>query len=86
MGFILYHTLGCHLCEHAEDVIESFNKQDSVRAIGYVKTDIADDERLVALYGIRIPVLCHDVSQQTLDWPFDEQQLSRFIAQTTANQ
>lgn len=82
MSYILYHTLGCHLCELAEEQIEIHN-QVSEQVISYTKVDIADDEKLVELYGIRIPVLAAKGLEETLDWPFDVHSLSGFIAKST---
>lgn len=74
--FILYHTLGCHLCEDAELIIEPLS---NALSMDYQRKDIADDDRLIDLYGIRIPVLCHLASQSTLDWPFDTYTAKAFM-------
>lgn len=75
----LYHTLGCHLCELAEAVL------DDVRADGHAfdveKIDISISEELVARYGIRIPVLLHPIKQTALDWPFDAERVEQWLTQ-----
>ena len=73
-AYFLYHTLGCHLCEDAEQLLQDLPHVD------YQKVDIADDDALVERFGIRIPVLCHKLSQTTLDWPFDKADVEAFIA------
>ncbi len=70
--YILFHTDSCHLCELAEQLIETCS-------ISYVKTDICDDEKLAEQYGIRIPVLKQINSQNELNWPFDEDVLKKFL-------
>lgn len=74
---VLYGTLGCHLCTVAEDVLVSVIdlKQFSIELI-----DIADDEKLVEKYGVRIPVLADPLSGAELGWPFDALQLQQFIS------
>ncbi|MAK94144.1 MAG: thioredoxin family protein, partial [Gammaproteobacteria bacterium] len=41
---------------------------------------IATDERLVARYGTRIPVVSRDDTLQELGWPFTLDELERFAA------
>lgn len=79
MNYVLYHTLGCHLCEQAETVIAALEQQS--QPVPYRKVDISADDALVDAFGIRIPVLCHPPSQQCLDWPFDEHALQQWLAQ-----
>ena len=67
--FLLYHTLGCHLCEDAEAILAPLSARLKV---SYRKVDIADDDLLVERYGVRIPVLCHVASSAELGWPFDD--------------
>lgn len=74
--FILYFTLGCHLCELAEDIITEVNV---LHSIAYNKYDIADDNSLIERYGIRIPVLKNSINNAELNWPFTTQQLYEFV-------
>jgi|TARA_B100001059_G_C17774243_1_gene550274 glutaredoxin len=69
---ILYTTSGCHLCEHAEAILE---------AGGHVfqPQDIADDLELMERYGVRIPVV-RDRAGRELGWPFDGTQLEAFLS------
>jgi|TARA_B110000114_G_scaffold73611_1_gene77988 hypothetical protein len=71
----LFGTSGCHLCDLAEALLVScldFSQVD-VEVI-----DIADDDELVDLYGVKIPVLRCSESQKLLCWPFDEFALNGF--------
>ena len=70
-SFILYSTLGCHLCDLASEVIQrSFNSRAPV--IGVV--DIAENVQLMEQYALRIPVVVEVNSGKEIGWPFDEQQ------------
>jgi len=77
MDIELFSTSGCHLCEVAErlllDVLPAFGD-----AISCYIVDIADDDALIECYGTRIPVLLA-VSGQSLNWPFDADQLRSFL-------
>ena len=46
----LYTTSGCHLCEHAEAILEQGGHR-------FQAVDIADDLSLMEQYGVRIPVV-----------------------------
>ena len=79
----LYTTLGCHLCEEAEVILLPLLRQR-----GYLleKVEISESEELVELYGIRIPIIAlpenlRDGREEPteLGWPFDLDQLSRFL-------
>lgn len=74
--FILYSTEHCHLCEIAESLLVTLLDE----ALHVVEVeDIADDDLLVARYGIRIPVVIDVASKLELQWPFDAQSLKEFI-------
>ncbi|EPJ48324.1 MAG: glutaredoxin [Osedax symbiont Rs1] len=77
INFILYSTEHCHLCELAEELL--VNQLDSNLHSIEVE-DIADDDLLLARYGIRIPVLLNLQTKAELQWPFDAQILHSFIA------
>jgi len=68
----LYTTLGCHLCEHAEAILDAAQ-------CTYVGVDIAEDLALLERYGVRIPVV-KDGNGRELGWPFDTAQLTAFLA------
>ncbi len=48
--WILYTRTGCHLCEHAEDLV-------AVYLPGCRLVDVDGDGRLQRAYGLRVPVL-----------------------------
>jgi Glutaredoxin-like domain (DUF836) len=88
--FILYTTLGCHLCGEAQSVIEDLHRQmlqqfgdgasqEGVRLFEIELFDIADDDVLIEQYGVRIPVLLFSNKQSELSWPFDVQGLYQFM-------
>ncbi|GAB1259585.1 glutaredoxin family protein [Aurantivibrio plasticivorans] len=69
---ILYSTLGCHLCDHAKEILWPIlaNTKYTLSEV-----DIADSEQLLELYGTSIPVLEYEQSGEKLYWPFDESQV-----------
>ena len=69
----LYTTSGCHLCEHAETILEAGGHL-------FEAVDIADDLDLIERYGVRIPVV-RDGAGRELGWPFDGAQLEDFLSQ-----
>jgi len=68
----LYTTPGCHLCEHAEAILDAAQ-------CPFVGVDIAKDLTLLERYGVRIPVV-RDEEGRELGWPFDTAQLKAFLA------
>jgi len=77
--WILYTTLGCHLCEQAKAVI-----WQACSAVVFDEVDIADSELLMQRYGCKIPVIARysirpaSMTVQPdfeLSWPFDETQI-----------
>jgi hypothetical protein len=79
--FVLYGTQGCHLCTVAEQLIASTL---DLNVLSIELVDIADDDRMIENYGVRIPVLEDSESGLELCWPFDPQQLRRFVADSIA--
>jgi hypothetical protein len=79
--FILYGTLGCHLCELAEAQLAALMAQLSV-AIEIECIDIAEgdnSDELIERYGVRIPVLRRQRDQSELGWPFADAQMLEFL-------
>ncbi len=70
---ILYGTLGCHLCEDAERVLQAL-------ALTYKTIDIIDDNRLLEKFATSIPVLEGD-DETYLYWPFNETQVTFWLKQ-----
>jgi glutaredoxin len=53
----LYTRAGCHLCEHAEQVLR--NEQRTI-PFALVTVDIDGDPELARRYGVRVPVVAVD--------------------------
>lgn len=69
-------TVGCHLCDVAEQLIAS---SVDMQKYAIYQVDIADDDDLVERYGVKIPVLLDLESKEELEWPFDQSQLLEFL-------
>jgi hypothetical protein len=82
MKCLLLGTAGCHLCEDAEALIGSCLPTET--AIKIVLIDIAEQPEWQQDYAVRIPVLLHEASMQTLDWPFTESQAIHFFNTITS--
>jgi hypothetical protein len=74
--YTLYGTSACHLCELAEEMLDSQRQRGA--DIAYDKVDIAGSDELFERYGLVIPVL-RDHRGAELRWPFDVAELCRFI-------
>ena len=70
----LYSTSNCHLCELAHKHLLHFPDGFKLEVI-----DIADDDALLAQYGLRIPVLRRNDSKTELDWPFNLSDVVEFL-------
>jgi hypothetical protein len=73
---VLYTSLGCHLCEQAEALIEPLLPRFE---LSLEKVEIADSEDLMAHYGMRIPVVRLESAQQELAWPFVASDFARYV-------
>ncbi len=71
----LYGTLGCHLCELAEEVLMPLVEHGLMVEL----VDIGESEALVEAYGLRIPVLRRIDTGAELGWPFDAEQVVNFL-------
>ncbi len=69
-AYHLYSSDGCHLCEQALALCHQVGLQDALLVV-----DIVDDESLVELYGVHIPVLERLADNQKLFWPFTAEQI-----------
>ncbi|RYV01598.1 thioredoxin family protein [Shewanella sp. OPT22] len=69
---VLFHTDGCHLCEVAEAQLKELS-------LAFVMKDICDEETLAEQYGIRIPVLMNNANGKELGWPFDVEDITKFL-------
>ncbi len=68
---ILYTTVGCHLCEHAERLLQE-------TGLAFESIDIACETHLLEKFGVRIPVV-QTKDGRELHWPFDGSMLDAFI-------
>ena len=64
----LFGTVGCHLCEEAEQVLQPFVTQGLVVEL----LDIIDSPEWLERYALTIPVLRRVDNGQELTWPFDQ--------------
>lgn len=76
---ILYMTSACHLCEQAQGIL--------LQTLGQVvpEVDIADDDKLLERYGVRIPVLRRLDSDAELDWPFEAEAVQSWLENKQLN-
>ncbi|HEY3698772.1 MAG TPA: glutaredoxin family protein [Spongiibacteraceae bacterium] len=74
-AFILYGTLGCHLCETAEALLTPLLDDGySIECI-----DISASDALLERYGTSIPVLRRLRDDVELHWPFDSRQVQLLL-------
>ncbi|MEY4768066.1 MAG: aspartate ammonia-lyase, partial [Pseudomonadota bacterium] len=81
MQFILLGTSACHLCEQAQQLW--INLKSQYPKLNLTVIDIIDHAEWQDEYQLKIPVIIHLDSHQELAWPFNQQQLSQFIMNTT---
>jgi hypothetical protein len=72
-GLILFQRDDCHLCDLALDVLAQ------ARVPEFESVFIDGDDELEARYGIRVPVLRDEERDAELEWPFDAEQLQRWL-------
>ena len=71
---ILFFQEECHLCDDAELLLHSIGLAESYR-----KVDIESDLELLKEYGIHVPVLQREDTEERLFWPFDEAGVRGFL-------
>lgn len=71
----LLGTLGCHLCEVAEAELLPLVEHGLLVEL----IDIGENAAMVDEYGLRIPVLRRVDTGAELDWPFDGEQVVKFL-------
>lgn len=76
-----YTTLGCHLCELANELLFVSEIDALLKSANVVvkEIEISDDEALFKRYGVRIPVLRLDFVEEELGWPFDAEMLLAYL-------
>jgi hypothetical protein len=70
----LYTTSHCHLCDEAFSLLLQICSEDQVSLI-----EISEDQNLINNYGQRIPVLQRLDTLEELGWPFNSQELVKFL-------
>jgi len=75
----LYHTAGCHLCEQAKALILTHLDHNNLAQGCLELADIAEDNALYERYGVLIPVLRIEATNQELHWPFGLDDLQRLL-------
>ena len=71
-----YTTQGCHLCEHAEEILAVLRKR-YMFALEVI--DIAVEAELVERYGLSIPVLLNAATGEELYWPFNADKIASLL-------
>ena len=71
----LFGTLGCHLCEEAEQVVQPFVAQGLVVEL----LDIIDSPEWLERYSLSIPVLRRVENGKELHLPFDQQAVLQLL-------
>jgi|AntRauTorcE11897_2_1112592.scaffolds.fasta_scaffold33914_2 hypothetical protein len=74
---LLYTTVGCHLCEQAEDILRAVTQARP--GLTWTPVEISDEPALAEAYGLRIPVVRLAGEDEDLGWPFDEAGLTRYL-------
>jgi len=70
----LFTTSHCHLCELAHELVSQHRDGHELQCV-----EITDSERLLEAYGPRVPVLQRTDTLTELDWPFDKDDIQRFL-------
>lgn len=77
---VLYTTSGCHLCELAEQMLNTLAADG---ACLWQPVEISNHDQLVEMYGVRIPVISktagHANKQQEIGWPFSLTELQEWL-------
>ncbi len=81
-SYVLYGTIGCHLCEEAARVLFDVLPVDGITV---QEVDIALDDTLMAQYSEAIPVLRRCSDGRELHWPFTEHDVRALIASADNN-
>ncbi|HHX35927.1 MAG TPA: glutaredoxin family protein [Pseudomonadales bacterium] len=71
----LFGTLGCHLCDEAEQVLQPFVAQGLIVEL----LDIIDSADWLERYALTIPVLRRVDNGHELNWPFNAQDVLQLL-------
>lgn len=87
---LLYTTVGCHLCEQAQQmlvpVLDYINRGGigNEQSLEVRPVEISDSPELMLRYGVRIPVIRLQDAESELGWPFDQTQVFEFLSRQLA--
>lgn len=73
----LYGTSACHLCEEATALLQSLACEMELH---WSQIDIAAEDQLMQLYGIKIPVLKREDNGAELCWPFAKTDILHWLS------
>lgn len=80
--FVLYGTMGCHLCEEAEallaPLLNDYSCETEPCEIECI--DISEDDELMMRYAESIPVLRRVSDGAELNWPIDAARARDFLS------
>jgi thiol-disulfide isomerase/thioredoxin len=76
-SLVLYSTSGCHLCDDAKALVLPLLSEFQ---LGFLEVDIVNSQKLIDLYGVRIPVVKIEESNADLGWPFESSQLRKYLS------
>ncbi len=71
----LYSRPDCHLCEIAKALVIASGVPVEIERV-----NIEDEVKLLALYGLKIPVIQRADNDQELFWPFNAAELAVFLS------
>lgn len=80
-AYNLYGSEGCHLCEQAQAICKAVIVRSQINYIDIIEQESVPHEEntLVALYGVHIPVLekleVDSKNNTKLFWPFTQEQV-----------
>ncbi|MDZ7924885.1 MAG: glutaredoxin family protein [Marinagarivorans sp.] len=80
LQWILYGTLGCHLCEQAEAIIARLQADFPIELRIVDVANAVDREAWVLAIGERIPVLENTATGAQLDWPFCPEAITDWLS------
>jgi hypothetical protein len=75
--FMLFGTVGCHLCEQAEQLLLPVVRE---HALEVELVDVSEHDALLLAYGVYIPVLRQLSTGREWRWPFSADALREALS------
>ena len=72
----LYSTSHCHLCEEAETSLASISNQYDIK---WNTIEITNNDELLEMYGVKIPVIKRADNDYEICWPFTTKDIVKLI-------